>query len=558
MDSKEKLKILFDRLAKMVSRNSKQAWPDDLVYEITTPKNRSFGDFAVNIALIAAASLKENPRQLALALIKAFENLRKEDPLGVNCISRIEAAGPGFLNVFLTEASRGDIIQVIEEEDESFGFSRKGKGEKVLIEFVSANPTGPLTIAHGRQAAVGETLARLLKAVGYDVHKEFYLNDAGRQINLLALSLWARYRELHGERTEMPEEGYQGGYLIDIAKKLRDKVGDRLLAETKEKAVQSCRQFAVETIMNGIAEDLAAIGVVFDRFFEESKLHETGEVDRSLEEIRKKGHLFEEDGALWFRSSAFGDDKDRVIRKKTGEYTYLTADIAYHASKFRRGYRKIINLWGPDHHGYIPRLKAACEALGFAPSQVEVLIVQLTTLYRKGVQVRMSTRAGEFVSLRELSDEVGPDATRFFFLMRRIESHLDFDLELAKEKSQDNPVYYLQYAHARISSILEYAGKSLNRQADLALLKEPQEVDLLKKLSDFPDMLKQAACALEPYHLVDYLRELAALFHQFYGACRVVGDDEKLTDARLILTDAVRIVLRNGLRLLGISQPEKM
>ncbi|MBI3999571.1 MAG: arginine--tRNA ligase [Candidatus Omnitrophica bacterium] len=433
-----------------------------------------------------------------------------------------------------------------------------GAGTKVLIEFVSANPTGPLTIAHGRQAAIGDALARILKAVGYSVHKEFYLNDSGRQIRLLGQSLLVRYQELFGRKATLPEEGYQGEYVIGIAKLLKAEKGDQLLGLEEAKALEITTAYAVDSILSGIKKDLEAARVIFDEYFSESVLYQQKRIDQILEVLKKKGFSYEAEGALWFRSTQFGDDKDRVLKKKTGEYTYLAPDIAYHRFKFERGFQKLINLWGPDHHGYIPRLKAACEALGYSAKQVNILIVQLATLYRGGVPIRMSTRAGEFITLRELMDEVGVDATRFFFLMRKVESHLDFDLELAKQKSDENPVYYLQYAHARISSILAYAQSSVDQNVDLSLIREDESLDLVKKMSEYPDELKQAAEHLEPYRIVDYLRELAALFHKFYAHHRVVSENEPLTKARLLLTDCVRIVLRNGLEILGVSAPKKM
>ncbi|MBI4395051.1 MAG: arginine--tRNA ligase, partial [Candidatus Omnitrophica bacterium] len=421
-----------------------------------------------------------------------------------------------------------------------------------------ANPTGPLTIAHGRQAAIGDTLARILKALGYEVHEEFYLNDSGRQIRLLGESLWVRYQELFDRKVNIPEEGYQGTYLIEIAKSLKKEKGDSLLKLEESKALETTTAYAIQSILEEIKKDLADMRVFFDEYFSESSLYREELVEKALAVLKKKGFLYESEGALWFRSTQFGDDKDRVLKKKTVEYTYLAPDIAYHRSKFERGYQTLINLWGPDHHGYIPRLKAACEALGYSAKQIHILIVQLATLYRNGVPVRMSTRAGEFITLRELLDEVGVDATRFFFLMRKVESHLDFDLELAKQKSDENPVYYLQYAHARISSILAYAKAPIDHNADLSLLQEEEAIDLVKKMAQYPEILKQAAEHFEPYRVVDYLRELAALFHKFYTYHRVVSENMPLTKARLLLTDCVRIVLRNGLEILGVSAPKKM
>ena len=377
-------------------------------------------------------------------------------------------------------------------------------------------------------------------------------------MNLLGASLYARYAQALNREIPLPEEGYQGAYLIQLAQKLIDEKGESLISMERPKATDFCRQYAGAEIMKSIREDLKAVDVHFDHYFNESSLYEKGAVDQALNELTDRGFLYEQEGALWFRSTPFGDDKDRVVKKTNGEYTYLAPDIAYHKQKFERGFNWLINLWGPDHHGYIARLKAACQAFGYDSNQINVLIVQLSTLYRQGQPVRMSTRAGEFVTLRELVEETGPDAARFFFLMRKIESHLDFDLDLAKQKSQENPVYYLQYAHARISSLIRFGGKAVSPKADLNFLVSPEENDLVKLILEFPKALVQASEALEPYRVADYLRDLAAGFHKFYSVHRVVSEDENLTAARLLLADAVRIVLRNGLHLLGISQPESM
>ena len=384
------------------------------------------------------------------------------------------------------------------------------------------------------------------------------MNDSGRQIRLLGESLWVRYRELFGKKEPLPEDGYQGAYLIDLAKALKQEMGDKLLSAGKDKSLETITAYAVKSILIEMRKDLEALHVIFDEYFSERFLGEKKLIDRVLKILHEKDLSYEAEGALWFRSTRFGDDKDRVLKKQSGEYTYLAPDIAYHQSKFERGFQKLVNLWGPDHHGYVPRLKAACEALGYSAKQISILIVQLTTLYRSGEPVRMSTRAGEFVTLRELMDEVGIDAARFFFLMRKTESHLDFDLELAKQKSEENPVYYLQYAYARISSILVYAERSVEQDVDLSLIQEEEAFDLIKKMSEYPEALTQAAEHLEPYRIVDYLRELAALFHKFYTLHRIVSDNQPLTKARLLLTDCVRIVLRNGLNILGVSAPAKM
>ncbi len=557
---KNQLKELVDRALPSILTELKisDLRPEDVRYEVELPKVKTHGDLSINLAFQLGRVLKKNPLEIAAGCQKVLQKAAQGNSSWQKWVKEITVEKPGFINFKLTGNSLTAQLLEIAEQDHKFGRSNVGAGIKALIEFVSANPTGPLTIAHGRQAAIGDSLARILEAVGYQVHKEFYLNDAGRQIRLLGQSLWVRYQELCGKSAPLPEDGYQGEYLVDIAKLLKKEKGESLLKFEEAKALEVTTAYAVESILSGIKKDLADAHVVFDEYFSESVLYKKKLVDQALETLRQKNFLYESEGALWFKSTQFGDDKDRVLKKMTGEYTYLSPDIAYHQWKFERGFKKLINLWGPDHHGYIPRLKAACEALGYSSKQVYILIVQLATLYRNGEPVRMSTRAGEFITLRELMDEVGVDATRFFFLMRKIESHLDFDLELAKQKSDENPVFYLQYAHARISSILSYAGRSVERDADLSLIQEEEAFDLIKKMSGYPEVLKQAAEHLEPYRVLDYLRELAALFHKFYTLHRIVTDDKPLTKTRLLLTDCVRIVLRNGLNVLGVSAPTKM
>lgn len=520
-------------------------------------RDPAHGDFATNVAFKLTKLAQAKPALIADELVMLIEKEIQEKK-SVKFIDRVEVAGGGFINFYLTRTSLAQVLVEAHQKDRQFGVSDFGRGKKVLIEFVSANPTGPLTIAHGRQAAIGDSLARILQATGHDVKREYYLNDAGRQMNLLGASLWARYCEALGRPEPLPEEGYQGEYLKGMAAGLIHLKNDTLLKEKKETAVDLCRQFAGDTLMKEIREDLHSIQVNFDSYFNETTLYQKGDVDKTLCFLTDRGFLYEKEGALWFRSTDFGDDKDRVVKKASGEYTYLAPDMAYHHQKFQRGFHSLVNLLGPDHHGYIARLKAACQALGHNPDGLRVLIVQLTTLYRKGQPVRMSTRAGEFVTLKELVDEVGADATRFFFVMRKIESPLDFDLDLAKEKSQENPVYYLQYAHARISSLLKFAARPVSVHAPVERLTTSEEADVIKLVGEFPKVLIRASETLEPYRLVDYLRELAAAFHKFYGAHRIVTEDAGLSDARLLLADATRIVMRNGLEFLGISQPESM
>jgi len=529
----------------------------DLQYDVQVSREDGRGDFSVNAAFKIAKQVGKPPKAVAEEiLIKLTENLPQNKE--ASFVKKMEVAGAGFLNFYVEQLAMTNILLEVLSLGEHYGVSDFGKGKKTAVEFVSANPTGPLTIAHGRQAAVGDCLVRILRHTGHDVTAEYYLNDAGRQMNLLGESVYVRYLEDFEMEAEFPEEGYKGAYIQDLAKALVASRKDALLAMDKADAIAEARKFAGKAMMDLIEKDLSSIGVSFDSYFSESTLYTKNLVESALDQLRERGHLFEAEGALWFRSTSFGDDKDRVVKKSTGDYTYLAPDIAYHRSKFERGFNQIINLWGPDHHSYITRLKAACRALGFEQASIDVLIVQLTTLYRNGAPVRMSTRAGEFVTLSELCNEVGADAARFFFIMRRVETPLDFDLDLAKKKSDENPVFYLQYAYARMASILKFSEKGISEQADLGLLGAAEELDLIKVISEYPKALISASQILEPYRLADYLRELAAAFHKFYAHHRVVGDDPKLTDARLVLVEAARITLQNGLRLLGITQPESM
>lgn len=564
---KSKLENLINSVVEEYCGQKKAVRPDNFAYDLHPPKDTQHGDLACNVAFKLAKVTREKPAEIAGELAALFEKKSAKD----SPVEKIEIAGGGFINLYLRKEDLGSILIQIHEQGARYGASDFGRGKKVILEFVSANPTGPLTIAHGRQAAVGDCLARILKFTGHGVHSEYYLNDAGRQMTMLSRSVWVRYNELLGMEMSFPEDGYQGEYIRDIARDIIEKEKkDSLLKEPEEKAVEYCGLYAVKYLMHSIEADLAKMHVHFDHYFSEKTLYAKKSVEHALEVLKKKGYLFESEGALWFRSTDFGDDKDRVVKKSTGEYTYLAPDIAYHLSKYERGYNVLVNFWGPDHHGYIPRLKAACQALGYPPEAIHIGIVQLTTLFRKGQPVRMSTRAGEFVSLRELYEEVGVDATRFFFVMRRQESHLDFDLDLAKEQSQENPVFYLQYAHARIASLLKFAEKGVTTpppvagsrpkagKVDFKLLNTPEEAELIGCLSQFGDFLIQASRSMEPYRLADYLRQVAASFHKFYSHHRIVTEDQELTKARLLLSDATRIVLRNGLELLGISQPESM
>ena len=555
---KSAVRELIDKYLPEFSRSASIDLPKDFEYDLEHPKKKEHGDIACNFAFRLAKSVKQNPVQVAEKAKLFFLEASRKDSQFNKTIRDIQVAGPGFLNFFLTEDSLTQVLKTIWSEKDHFGDTDFGKGEKVIVEFVSANPTGPLTIAHGRQAVVGDALGRLLAKTGHKVHREYYLNDRGVQIQTLGLSVYLRYLELLGDKREFPEKGYQGGYIRDLAKTVLDKDGDRFQKMPEAEALSWFSKHAADTILDDIRKDLARLGVTFDEYFSEQTLGEKKMIDRALAELKKRGFTFENEGALWFRSTDFGDDKDRVLIKSNGEFTYLTPDIAYHEEKFKRGYQRIVNLWGPDHHGYVPRVKAACQALGHNPDMVNVLIVQLTTLFRNGEPVRMSTRAGEFVTLKELMDEVGVDATRFFFLMRKIESHLDFDLELAKQKSDENPVFYVQYAHARISNILKFAEVQVDSNANLDLIRESEELEVVKFLTSYPEYLNQAAEYLEPYRVIDYLRELSALFHKFYAHHRVVNPDPELTKARLFLVACIQRVLRNGLTVLGVSAPDQM
>lgn len=549
---KDALRNTLQKIVKEYAQKKGIALPDGFLIELDISRDPAHGDLSSPIAFRLARFVKEKPALVAEELLRFSENEIKK------VATRWEVAGGGFLNFFVASSQWTEVLLEIQKKDENYGKSNFGKAKKVLIEFVSANPTGPLTIAHGRQAVIGDALARIFKTTGFEVTKEYYLNDTGRQIDLLGESLWVRYQELFGIQAAIPEEGYRGEYLKEIAARLGKKRGDSLLKRPRGEVLRECSEFAANEILEGIKKDLKAIRVEFDSYLSEGSLREKKRVEKTIDLLKKKDLVYEKEGALWFRSTKFSDDKDRVLRKGTGDYTYLAPDIAYHWLKFDRKFEWLINLWGPDHHGYVARLKAACQALGHDPKQVTVLIVQLATLYREGQPVRMSTRAGEFVTLRELCDEVGPDATRVFFLLRRVESHLDFDLDLAKKESEENPVYYFQYAHARISSLLKFSKRPVNPKAHLDRLSAPEEKELTKKLQDYPEILISAVEGLEPYRVVEYLRDLAAQFHKFYTLHRVVTEDEELSAARLLLVDAVRIVLRNGLAVLGVSHPEKM
>lgn len=522
-------------------------------------RDERHGDLSSNAAMRLASSAKRPPQDIAKALIPIFRTYVEKSGL-ISYVKETEFKG-GFLNVRFSDAYFRDLMIMVKRSGRDYGRSTSGSGKKVNIEFVSANPTGPLTIAHARQAAIGDALARILRYSGYEVTCEYYLNDCGRQINLLGKSVEVRYRNLFGIKESMPEDGYQGEYIVDMAKEVRKRNGERFLKGGPE-AEGFFRKFSVSQQMANITKDLEDFGVKFDVWTSQGAIEARHEVENALLELTRKGFIYDSEGAKWFASSRLGDDKDRVVRKSDGAYTYLAPDIAYHRDKYLRGFDRLIDLLGPDHHGYINRMKAAVQALGHDAKSLDILIVQLVSLFRGGEQVRMSTRKAEFISLREILDELGKDVSRYCFLSRRLDSHLDFDIEVAKKESMDNPVYYVQYAHARICSIMKYSRKKrlalLFTPIKLDLLAEARERKLMRRIAEFPFVVESAQEALEPNRLVVYLNELAGEFHSFYTDCRVVSDDPRLTKARLFLVDLVRIVLTNGLRLLNVTMPEKM
>lgn len=513
------------------------------------PKDKKFGDLSTNIALKLSKTLNKPPLEIASEICS---HLRKEDFFKEEILD-LKVEPPGFINFFLKEDFFYKVLKDILKRKSNFG--RQFAKKKVLIEFVSANPTGPLTIAHGRQAAVGDALANILEFCGFKVEREYYLNDTGVQIELLARSIQARYKELLGEETEFPPTGYRGEYIYDIAKGIIESQKKFKILDVK-----FFKDFGIRDILNTTKRDLKDFGVKFDNFYSEKALRETKKIAYVIKLLEKKGVLYEKEGALWFRSTQFGDDKDRVIVKSNKELTYFLPDIVYHRDKFRRGFCWLINFWGPDHHGYIKRLKAALIALGFREEDITIKIVQLATLYKDQRPIQMSTRKGEFITLREVCDEVGKDCARFFFLMRRTDSHLDFDLELAKKKSLENPIYYIQYAHARISGILN-SVKDLHKKifsSNLELLRSPFELEILKLLFRFPYVLRLCCQLCDPYPITSYLFGLASGFHRFYESCRVLGEAEDLSSARLALIYGTKVILKRGLALLGISAPQRM
>ncbi|NOZ57727.1 MAG: arginine--tRNA ligase [Calditrichaeota bacterium] len=518
------------------------------------PKLAEHGDLASSVAMELARTLRRAPRQIAEELVQKIS----WDPFYV---ASVEVAGPGFVNFRYGAGYLRQAVREILEAGEAFGRSDWGGGKRIQFEFVSANPTGPLNVVSARAAAVGDVLASLHEAVGYKVEREYYVNDAGRQVRLLGQSVSSRYMSLLGLDEPFPEEGYHGDYVKDLAREIVESYGDKFAKMPAEQRHRELAQIALEKMIAQHQEAMKAYRVQFDVWFRESKLRESKEHEKVLAYFAEKGLSYEKDGAIWFRATQFGDEKDRVLVTREGEPTYFLVDIAYHRNKFERGFDIVHDLWGPDHHGYIPRMKAAVQALGIEPERFQVSIIQQVNLLRGGELVKMSKRAGQIIEMKELIEEVGVDVARFFFLMRRISAPLDFDIDLAKKQSDENPVYYVQYAHARICNILRYAeerGVSLPAEANLELLREPEEFDVVKKMLEYPDVISGAARFLEPHRLTTYLQELAASFHRFYHEHRVVSDDADLTAARLELTRAVRVVLANGLKMMNVTAPERM
>lgn len=558
------------------------------VIKIDRTRDKSHGDFAANVAMMLAKPARKNPREIAAQIIDALPES--------DFVEKVEIAGPGFINFYVSSDSLLNVVNNVIEQSDRYGCSDKGAGKLVQVEFVSANPTGPLHVGHGRGAAYGATLANLLNAIGYKVHSEYYVNDAGRQMDILATSVWLRYLEHYKVAIVFPANAYKGDYILDIVAEISNEHGDSYIASAedvmadlpadepdggdkelhidalivKAKTLLGDNRYryvfelALNSILDDIREDLSDFGVNYEEWYSERSLMYKGLVNKGIERLRESGHVYEKNSALWFRSTDFGDDKDRVVQRDNGQTTYFASDIAYHMDKFDRGYEQVIDVWGSDHHGYVPRVKAALTALGDNAEALDVLLVQFANLYRGGEKVQMSTRSGSFVTLRELREEVGSDAARFFYVMRKCEQHLDFDLDLAKSKSSDNPVYYIQYAHARICSIFrQLEDKSLAYEEsagleNLSLLIEEHEKDILQQLAKYPEAVNAAACQHEPHLIAHYLRELANSLHTYYNAHQFIVDDEKLRNARLVLIVATRQVIKNGLQLLGVSAPDEM
>lgn len=553
--------IILNSLAGCLGQEHMQAL-EQAQWVVEIPKRADHGDYATNAALVLASKFGKKPMELAQLVVE-----RLKDPQGY--IQNAKTAPPGFINIFLNRKRVLEVLAQILEEGRAYGRSQAGRNTRVLVEFVSANPTGPLHIGHGRGAALGDALSNVMEAAGFQVSREYYVNDVGRQMEILGRSLFLRYLEETGKKIDFPEDHYRGDYMVELAREFRAAHGDEWAGAEEAQALSVFTKFASEKILQGIRKDLEDFRVGYERWFHESELYAQGKVAEYLDGLKAKGLVYEQDGALWFKSSGFGDEKDRVVVRGDGRTTYLASDIAYHADKLDRGFERLIDIWGADHHGYVPRMKGVMKALGRDPACLDVILVQMVSLVRNGLPVAMSTRAGEFTTLREVMEEVGVDAARYIFLTRTPDSHLDFDLELAKRQEKENPVYYVQYAHARICSILREAeerGLKLPsaQEADRELLELPEEWELVKQLVGYPDVVKGAAFSLEPHRLTYFLDSLASNFHSYYNRgwiepmARVICADPELTKARLLLVQAVKQVLANALELLGVNAPEQM
>ncbi|TXI19909.1 MAG: arginine--tRNA ligase [Nitrosomonas sp.] len=576
-------KIHFAELLRTAA-NTLIVMDDTMQIELVRTKQASHGDYSCNLALQLARPLHKSPREIANLLLSAL-------PVSPY-LDKVEVAGAGFINLFLKNSAKQQFLRHILQNKDSFGCSGTGNGKKIQVEFVSANPTGPLHVGHGRGAAIGASLANILAAAGFDVSREYYVNDAGRQMDILTLSTWLRYLELNNIDIPFPQNAYQGEYVITMAKLIyqahaqryvhrpellldglletdtetiihTDEQLDQLIVNAKKILGQDyayIHNFVLTEQLGDCRNDLMEFGVEFDTWFSEQSLFDNGLVAHAIESLQNKHHLYRQDGATWFRSTDFGDEKDRVVQRENNQFTYFASDIAYHLNKFERGFDQVINIWGADHHGYIPRVKGALQALGFDPSKLEIALVQFAVLYRDGKKAPMSTRSGEFVTLRELRHEVGKDAARFFYVMRKSDQHLDFDLDLAKSQSNDNPVYYVQYAHARVCSVFAQWDGDMNDliEADMEVLASPIELALMQKLINYPDTVELAAKEFSPHLIAFYLRELAGEFHSYYNSTRFLVSEIPIRNARLALIASIRQVLNNGLRLLGVSAPDKM
>ena len=581
---KDQLQDLLNKcIQELISKGTLNEMPSKIRIDHT--KDNSHGDYATNIALMLSKQAKMSPVELAKIIIDQFEQK--------SFIKKIEIAGPGFINFFMSQETRSSIVNEIIDQAALYGSSEIGHGKKVLLEYVSANPTGPLHVGHGRGAAYGATVSNLLRNAGFIVDNEYYVNDAGRQMDILTVSIYLRYLTICGESLRFPDNGYQGQYINDIAQVIYEASGqefhlkshlvfenvskdgseggdkeihiDQLIERAKSilgDRFKAVFKVGIESILGGIKNDLAEFGVIFEKWFSEQSLIDSGLSEACISKLKDSKNLYEKDGALWFKTTNYGDEKDRVVVRDNGNHTYFASDIAYHLEKLERGYDKIINVWGADHHGYIPRVKASIEALGHDPNKLEILLVQFANLYRGGSKVQMSTRSGSFVTLEDLRAEVGNDAARFFYILRKSEQHMDFDLDLAKSKTNENPVYYIQYAHARICSVFRQADEKEIEldvsQTNLTLLTEEIEKNLLRGLSRFKSVLESSAIQYEPHQLAYYLRDLSNHFHSYYNACKFIVDDKNLTQARLALISATQQILKNGLSILGVGAPESM